>query len=368
MKVLLDNQIYKIQKFGGISKYFSKLTQYSNSITQLNFYDPNLKLSLSFYEKVKEKLLPGKKGDQMFTLKEKKRDFYKSQFKELEYDIFHPTYYDNYFLEHLMGPFVVTVYDMIHEKYPEYFGINEVSEQKRNLCEAASKIIAISQTTKNDIIEIFQIDPGKIEVIYLATDYDSLEPVKPKIGLFENQYILFTGNRSIYKNFLTFLIAVAPILKVDHNLHVLCTGPVFSKAELKWINDLGLQGRVHCYFCNSDNELVYLYKNALCFVFPSLYEGFGLPILDAFACNCPIVSSNGGSLAEIAADGAIYFDPKNISEIRSQVELMLYNKDLRDKMIEAGRNRLKNFSWEKCSKETMSLYLNVIEYTKKRPA
>jgi glycosyltransferase involved in cell wall biosynthesis len=357
VKVLIDNQVYESQKFGGISRYFNMLELDNEIVQRMESFTGHVPKKKEFFRRFQSKLI-----NQL--LKEKqpistKYEFYNSQIKDLKFDVFHPTYYDNYFLPYLNKPFVLTVHDMIHEKYAEYFSNSFDSINKRRLCEKADKIIAISNTTKKDIIDIFQVPEEKIEVIYHGSNFETTLAIKPKLEI-DYSYILFTGNRSIYKNFLTFLIAVSPILKYNRNLHLVCTGLKFTAIENRWIEDLGIKTRVNSYFCQNDGELVHLYTNAECFVFPSLYEGFGFPILEAFACNCPVISSSGGSLREIAGNGAIYFDPKDIISIRNSIQSVISDSTLKLNLIEAGRVRLKDFSWKKCRKETMDLYSKVI--------
>nr|WP_279346982.1 glycosyltransferase family 1 protein [Gramella sp. AN32] len=319
-------------------------------------HKPSVKKSIYDRLRSKFKLIP------VITKQEfsSKDEFYNAQLNKLDYDVFHPTYYDNYFLNSLKKPFVLTVHDMIHEKYPEYFGTSPDSINKRRLCDVADRIIAISETTKKDIIDIFGTSGDKIKVIHHATNFQSIQSLKPPFNYEEKEYLLFTGNRNAYKNFLTFLIAVAPLLNKNKNLILICTGSGFNDIEKKWINDLQLNHGVKHYYCSNDNELVYLYQNAKCFVFPSLYEGFGLPLLEAFAGKCPVVSSSGGSLKEIAGDAAVYFDPKDIKSIRNSIYKVISDKGLQEELIKAGENRLNGFSWEKCRKETMDLYLRVI--------
>lgn len=359
MKILLDNQVFENQNFGGISRYFNELQIDNDSIKKMELFLQEIpKKNKGFYQKVQSKL-----SRTLFNEKQQVRnkyDFYNSQIRDLQFDIFHPTYYDNYFLKQLTKPFVLTVHDMIHEKYAEYFGNSQDSFNKRKLCNAATKIIAISNSTKKDLIDIFGIPEQKIEVIYHATNFDSVSDVIPDLNFKGNRYLLYTGNRSIYKNFFTFLIAVSPILKNNKDLHLICTGPAFTAIENRWIDELTLNNKVISYFCQSDGELVYLYKNANCFVFPSLYEGFGFPLLEAFACECPVISSPGGSLKEIAGNAAIFFDPKNISEMRQAITNVLSDEVLRKELVVAGKKRLNNFSWEKCREQTMEVYSQVL--------
>lgn len=354
MKILIDNQVFENQKFGGISRYFNELQVDNDSIQKMELFVHKIPKQKDLYKKVQSKI-----NRILFNEKQtapNKYDFYNSQIKDLQFDIFHPTYYDTYFLEQLTKPFVLTIHDMIHEKYAEYFGNSQDSFNKRKLCNAAAKIIAISNTTKNDLIDIYGIPEEKIEVIYHGTNFDSVTVVNPNLNFQSRRYLLFTGNRGIYKNFLTFLIAVSPVLKNNKDLLLICTGPPFTAIENRWLDEMGLKSKVINYFCQSDGELVFLYKNAACFIFPSLYEGFGFPLLEAFACDCPVVSSPGGSLKEIAGNAAVYFDPKDIREMRQSINNVLTDDGLKKELVEAGKNRLKNFSWDKCRYETNLLY------------
>lgn len=360
VKVLLDSQIFDMQKFGGISRYFQEISKGNDTILRMESYgapvQPSMKLNRRIQRKIK-KIIFGTPPKPLVL----RNQFYINKIKHSEFDIFHPTYYDNYFLEELNKPYVLTVYDMIHEKYAEYFGDSRDSINKFNLCQKAEKIIAISNSTKSDLIEIFNIPEDKIVVTYLGTDYMNIVGSMPEIDIKDKKYILFTGNRSIYKNFFTFLIAVSEILQNNSELFLICTGPEFNDIELRWLRDLNVENKVLSYFCKYDSELVYLYKNAECFVFPSLYEGFGIPLLEAFACNCPVVSSPGGSLKEIAGDAAVYFDPKNIKEMRNSINSVLTDTKLRNDLISAGTKRLEYFSWNKCRKETNLVYDNVVK-------
>lgn len=360
MKVLIDNQIFEGQKFGGISRYFTKLESGNNLIQRMECFTedrPKKDIQKRIQHKLERVIF---NRHQIQNEGKKRTDFYISQLENLKYDVFHPTYYDNYFLGHIKKPFVLTVYDMIHEKYAEYFDNSFDSINKRILCDKATKIIAISNSTKKDLIDIFEIPEEKIEVIYLATDYDSITASKPNFDFKAMRYLLFTGNRYSYKNFFTFLIAVSSILKNNSDLQLICTGPSFNTLEKRWIKDLGIENKVKSYFCENDNELVYLYQNAESFIFPSLYEGFGFPLLEAFACNCPVISSNGGSLPEIAGNAAVYFNPKDIREIRQSIQNVLSDLTLKKELVDAGKIRLKDFSWDKCKAETNLLYSKVV--------
>jgi glycosyltransferase involved in cell wall biosynthesis len=281
--------------------------------------------------------------------------------KSSAFDILHPTYYDKYFLEYTSKPFVLTVYDMIHEIYTEYFSLQDpITKNKKILCDKASRIIAISEQTKQDLIDIFKIPEEKIDVTLLASDFGSVSLVKPIIQREMKKYILFVGNREGYKNFYFTVIALVDILLGDKNIELLCTGRPFTKDEITFLSNFGVQDRVYNIYLNNDNELAWIYANAELFIFPSLYEGFGFPLLEAFANECPVVSSSGGSLPEVGGDAALYFNPKSTREIQDATANVLYNSATRTQLIGKGEKQLAKFTWDKCRTETVEVYKKVL--------
>ena len=173
------------------------------------------------------------------------------------------------------------------------------------------------------------------------------------------RYVLFVGYRGWYKNFLRFVRAMRPILEKDNDLCVLCVGGgAFTAEELVEIG--GMSSR---YFQRAldDDSLAQAYANAECFVFPSEYEGFGIPLLEAFACSCPVLSSNISSLPEVAGDAAEYFSPFSVSEMSAKILRVMEDDLLREKLRLAGRERLKFFDWDKTARETLECYRRVLE-------
>ena len=248
---------------------------------------------------------------------------------------------------------------MIHEKFPLYFSSKDkTSEYKQILCQRASRIIAISQNTKNDLCDIFNIQPNKVEVVYLG---DSLKKIKSeRVKDIPQRYLLYVGSRSIYKNFSFLLKNISDIVKSE-NLYLVCVGGNnFTKDELKLIHVFNLERNI-TQLNAFDAELKYLYENAIALVFPSLYEGFGIPILEAFVCDCPVVCSNTSSLPEVAGDAALYFNPNNKESIRFAVERILSDEKLRQDLIQKGQERVKEFSWKKCAQETKKVYESILK-------
>ena len=352
IKVYYDYQIMQMQKYGGISRYFYELLTHINEGTQAHadafcFGNKN-----SYFEKYFNKRIDEPKRGMGFINR------FLATKKVKKYDIVHPTYYNPYLLNCKHNKLVITVYDMIHEIFPDMFSQDDPTvENKKKMLYGADHIIAISENTKNDILNLYpDINPDKITVIYIGSNMmPNVEKVNIKLP---ERFILFVGNRGAYKNFNTFMRSVKPILLEDPNLNLVCLGGgSFNEEEKELIAEVSNQVIQMNAF---DSELAYAYSKALCFVFPSMYEGFGIPTLEAFGCDCPVVLSNSSSLPEVGGDAAIYFDPNNEVDICDKVKQVIYDEDLREKMIEKGRAQLAKFSWDKIATETIDCYKKVL--------
>lgn len=366
MKVLYDHQIFTTQKYGGISRYFYELIKYfnknSNIIVDMPFMFSNNyyiqdKKDVNFIQFLPRKEFKGK--NKLIYPVNKFISIHKIKIQN--YNLFHPTYYDTYFLKYIKDkPFVLTVYDMIHEKFPSMFKQNnKISEQKRLLVEKATKIIAISQSTKNDLMNIFHIDESKIEVVYLANSMNTSKNSTQNIKT-PDKYILFVGSRGGYKNFDRFIKGISKLFGEDVDLSLVCAGGgKFNNNELNLLKELNIEKKTFQYDIN-DDLLAYYYSKAEMFVFPSLYEGFGIPVLESFACKCPLVCSSTSSLPEIALDAAEYFDPYSETSIYTAIKNLLDNKEKRETLINKGTERLNFFSWKKTTEQTIKIYESIL--------
>jgi len=369
MKILYDHQIFTMQIVGGVSRYFSELIKGLNNCdsTELNL---SLKFSNNIYLKefgfdsdytfFKNYPFKGRRKIQRILNNwYSRRDIIRGN-----YDLYHPTYYHPYHLSYsTQKPLVLTVYDMIHEKFPELFPPKDnTAIVKRMLVNRADKIIAISESTKKDLIDILHVEAEKIEVVYLANSLPDKhrDVIEERSITLPEKFILFVGRRSKYKNFHRFLNAAIKLMRKDEELEIVCTASQgFGKKEKENFEKLGISGRIHAFYFN-ENQLRIAYKKASVFVFPSLYEGFGLPLLESFAASCPVVCSNSSSLPEIAENAALYFDPHSEQEIADSISKVLYNEELRQRLIKNGRERLKKFSWKKTVDETIDVYRSVL--------
>ncbi|MBL4711243.1 MAG: glycosyltransferase family 4 protein [Gammaproteobacteria bacterium] len=367
MKVLYDHQIFSLEKYGGISRYFYELISEYEHIEDIEA-TTSLLVSNNHYLSDRKyvqhmNLFPSKEfrgKHRLLSPINKINSIQKIKMKN--YNVFHPTYYDPYFLKYLGNmPFVLTVYDMIHEKFSEMISKNDrTSHNKKILAEKASKIIAISESTKNDLIEIFNIEAEKIDVVYLSSSMKINNDFEMKINL-PSKYILFVGRRTGYKNFSTFIKAVSRILNEEADLLIVCVGAgKFTSDEIHLFNQLNIKDKI-LQFDLDDESLSQFYKNALMFVFPSLYEGFGIPILESFACGCPLVCSNTSSLPEVAGNGAQYFDPSSEKSIFDAINKVFNDKEFRKILIKSGTQRLKYFSWRQTAIKTQKIYESVVK-------
>lgn len=387
MKILYDHQAFEMQKIGGISRYFREIL---GGVGKLDEVAVELAIKYSDNEYLKKSEFSAKieckpdtyesfcggrefKGKwTLFNLRNKVFNFVESESinKELsikalqaqDFDVFHATYYDDYFLPYLgEKPFVLTIHDMIHEIYPEYFSLgDQTARRKRALALRAERIIAISDCTKKDIVQILGLPPEKVDVVYHSNSIGcELEHRMTPLNL-PSRYLLFVGSRTGYKNFYSFFNSISPLLRKDETLHLVCVGATFSNTEMTFLDHHGLSGKVHSRFVD-DAELRALYAQALAFVFPSLYEGFGLPVLEAFSCGCAAILSDSSSLPEIGGNAAIYFDPKDANSICTNISKVIYSDQTRFELIELGYKRAKLFSWEKACKDTALVYRKVYE-------
>jgi glycosyltransferase involved in cell wall biosynthesis len=386
MKVLYDHQIFTQQTYGGISRYFCELMDQFSQRADINFtlalrisYNENLcnRLALNQYWSNRNRLLSCIQiiphVQKIIHLNLQKRLFNNQSeserlLKKQDYDIFHPTYYNPYFLKHLQEkPYVLTVHDMIHELYPEYYSSHDPTTQwKKELIEHADSIIAVSESTKKDILKFTNVESDRISVIYHGNPFEfhiksNKTTIRSDPHSGEKPYLLFVGNRTDYKNFIFFITAISNLIKKEKDLMVYCTGGgPFTADEQKILVEQGIQPSVHMVNMN-DHTLPQLYANARAFVFPSLYEGFGLPVLEAFSCGCPVIASNTSSLPEIASDAACYFNADDADSIVQGIESVLSDPIYRENLIKKGYDRLKFFSWKKTALETKQVYTNLYE-------
>ncbi len=275
------------------------------------------------------------------------------------FDILHPSHTNaTELLPHLgRKPLVITVHDMIHELYPAAFPPSDCSAARKKMyAERADRIIAISECTKNDLVRLLGISPGRIDVVHHGNSL-TLPPGHEDIRMpLPERYILFVGQRQAYKNFTRFARAAARLMQQDDSLHLACIGGgAFRPAELELLESLRIRPRTQ-QLSVTDAELAVAYKRSLAFVYPSEYEGFGLPILEAFACGAPVICARASCFPEVAGNAALYFDPLSVDDMAARMEQVCFHEDRRAALLAAGQRRLADFSWQRCAQETLRSY------------
>jgi len=252
-------------------------------------------------------------------------------------------------------PTIVTIHDLSYFYYPDEFLKKDLYQLKnwtKYSVDKAKRIIAVSNTTKKDLIKFYNVKEEKIEVIYNGGP--SLAGFKKN----KNQkYILYVGTLQPRKNIDTLIAAFSKFKKNYPEFKLIIVGKkgwlyehIFKKvAELNLKKEVAFKGYV------SDNQLTSLYQNAFCFVMPSLYEGFGIPVLEAMSFGCPVISSFTSSLPEVGGDASLYFDPKDPLELAEKLTELAQNRKLRSELIKKGMERIKLFSWKKCAEETLKV-------------
>lgn len=361
LKIQFDHQAFSMQRYGGISRYFANIQKHLDKDGDFE-YDRGLLFTNNHYLKDEKLPMPEwlwralvKKDSKVFKYS---RSYSKYCIKNHQYDLFHPTYYNPYFLRFLKKPFVLTVHDFIHELFPEYFlPSDHTAHYKAQLIKKADHIIAISQSTLNDLQAIYNVPDDKVSLVY-----HGFEPTVVADGNIRNansDYILYVGDRSAYKNFFKWLTAVAPLL-VKNKLKVVCAGGGgFTPTEQEFIARLNI-GDLISQTTATEQQLANLYAGALFFAYPSLYEGFGFPVLEAFANNCPVVLSNTSCFKEVGGDAVSYFDPHSVESMRAVMEQMIDNNESLDANAALGKAQLAKFPIEKCMQQTVDVYRKVI--------
>ncbi len=368
IKVIFDHQIWALQSYGGVSKYFSELIGKLGRIPSLELdlfmgfhksnYSPNLpkKNSTNFgktYLFNTSSSIGQRLNSSLFYIKHFGLTNQKKVAKKPM--VYHPTYF-NHLLPFKGIPRIITVYDMIPELFA--WNSNTINEKKRAILEADA-IIAISKNTKNDILRFFDICEEKIHVIYISGSFDEIPlsqvPILPN-ELKLHRYILYTGKRGGYKNFLSLLNAYGSSKEINQQFFLVCVGgEEFSKKEKEIAHKWGITKNLFHYI-PSDRFLVSLYRNASVFVYPSLYEGFGIPPLDAISQGCPVVASCTSSIPEVLGEAALYFDPRSEKELQKALITLLFDNSLIEELHRKGIARSKCFSWQKCADKTTVVY------------
>jgi mannosyltransferase len=353
MKIYLDNIVFDLQQMGGISVYFAELIArlLSDGIdvrfverrsTRLNNVRANLQIP--------DRSIEAERGLRIF---ERHRPI------RLALDdraIVHSSYYRTCY--HRDAVNVVTVYDFVYEHFRSGIPRYVHSRAKRKALDNADGIVCISESTRADLLRFHgDIDPTKVAVIHLGAS-GMFAPVQLRItgastpGIpVAGEFVLYVGSRAAYKNF---LIAVEAVSKVAATKLVIVGGGELSPHEKRAL-EAGVAGRYVVLRNVTAHALNDLYNSALCLLYPSSYEGFGLPVLEAMQAGCPVIAARRSSIPEVAGNTCLLVDAIDAETIAANI-VALKDSALRAGLIRAGIERARLFSWDRMFRETLLFY------------
>lgn len=366
MKIIYDYQIFGRQLYGGISRYFFEIFKRISEIREnkveivapvfVNQYLRTISHGITgnYIPKIPKtgKIIEHMNRIISKILLNRSRDT----------NVFHETYYADFDLAPRNAVRVTTVHDMINEKFPDLFSKwDKTANLKKIAISRADHIICVSENTLKDMLEFHNVDVNKTSIIYLGHSIlKSIGSKTRKIKL-SKPFILYVGARSGYKNFKTLLEAFATSKVLKSQFDLICFGSIpFTPQEINLMKLLGIKESSFKQFSGDDGVLGNLYSSASVYICPSLYEGFGIPPLEAMSHDCPVVCSKTSSLPEVVGDAALMFDPRDASDIAQVLESVATSSKLRKELIERGKQRLSKFSWAKCASETLELYKKLV--------
>jgi glycosyltransferase involved in cell wall biosynthesis len=369
LRIVFDHQIFILQEYGGISRYICNLAK---ELCYMPGVKVNIAAPLHFNKNLENLknvsasrfIVPNTGVKFLRPIQFLSKHLSRKIIKKFKPKILHETYYSNENFITESAKRVITVYDLIHERYPEFFERSHLTTgPKRNAVQRADHVICISESTRRDVIEYLNIKHEKTSVIYLGIDDNFLQSnflSKSKI-IKKRPYLLYVGSRGSYKNFSNFLKAFCNSKKIKSDFDLICFGGGrLSNDEIAFSKKLGIEENQLIQVSGSDLILANLYKEAYALVYPSLYEGFGMPPLEAMALGCPVICSNTSSLPEVVGNAAETFDPLDNESIKLSMEKVLYSTQYRLRLIDLGLGRSRMFSWNKCASETELIYRKLI--------
>lgn len=366
MRVLIDGRIYCMQPHGGINRYFTEF------LNRIGGVDDGIEVLVHF-PRPAEGIVPSGKHirtvahrREIHVLRPLLRRVRTIQLRAFGAQIFHSTYYQQPYWTGMKS--VVTVHDFIHERYGHLMTASPSGfvAQKRKAIESADAVLAVSNATREDILTYTSADPDRVYVVYhgISEPFASGPPNNGEVDRFRRDhgitspYWLFVGRRRLYKNFDTLLRAWAKFC-ADSNektsLLVIGSEGKLEDRQVAFLVRNRLEERVVVLPNADDNRLRAAYGGALAFVYPSLCEGFGIPLLEAMACGAPVLASDIPVFREVGAGAALYFDPHVDGALASLMDRVL-DQRLRQELIEKGKKRAQSFSWDQTALLIADIY------------
>ena len=366
LEIILDGRIFEEQPLGGISRIYHEI------LPRICQMDEQISFSIITSDHLMQ-LLPHHSQITMHRTRFpvhrllrpqsvfwRVQDYLRAKFQIRSIPhgknaIWHATYFQ--LPDWWIGPKLITVYDLIPEKFPHFFNKNYddiFRKRKKRAIFAADIVICISESVRLDVIERYRLRPEQVVAIPLACGNNfrvlSKEEIAPEFRV-DRPFILYVGMRQHYKNFKTLLSAYSAWPR-RNRINLLVVGSPRSKAEEQAIIAAGLESSIIFRSGITDEELCALYNQALSFVYPSLSEGFGIPLLEAMACGCPVVASRIPTFMEVAGDAPYFFDPVNRDELIAALETACLSEQARARRDDI----LTKYSWDRTARATLRIY------------
>jgi glycosyltransferase involved in cell wall biosynthesis len=365
MQLVVDGIIYHKQAHGGISRIYSEILprmcalEPSLRVDLITTAHPPLKQTPPQHPQIKQRRIPTVKFGNATLLNKMIRNG--SQWAITgtgKGKIWHSTYFSQ--PRFWRGKLVATVYDLAQVFSPESFPNSNLDRfqrwQKRHI-QSADIVICISERTQRDVTNIYGIDLSRTQHIPLSTSNQfnllPAEQSEPQPSI-PSPFILYVGSRAPYKNFDRLLQAYNQ-WKRKREVALVVVGPPWTIEEEQILADLNIQDNVNLQSGVDDNMLCQFYNQAAAFIYPSLYEGFGIPLLEAMACGCPVVASRIPTSEEVAGTVPIYFEPKSVEDLTDALDRALTEGRVSER-TQIGLEHVKQYSWDRTAQETLAVY------------
>lgn len=362
----MDEQIFVVQEFGGISRLFSELAQqYAQNPDQGVSLEPLSTSVINHY------LLDDQDLVERLRVTESKSHYsailryFMRPARTGEIDLVHNTFYlPRGFRDYPHAPRVMTVHDMIPEIFPETRRRLDKLTLKHRYFTRADHVICVSEATRRDLERIYGATETPITVVHHGVD-EVFRPVETRVPEVPQDYILFVGHRSAYKDAETLIRAYAKLVQQECVPHLLFVGGgEFSREEATLFRVLGISDRVH-QVSLTESEMPSVYCHALMLVFPSRYEGFGLPALEGMACGTPVLLADSSALPEVGGDAALYFPSGDSEALAALILRVNRDSELREMLISRGLERAARWTWARSAEKTARVYEHTIAATRK---
>ncbi len=345
------------------SKFLTGIGNYThNLIKHILLMDKTNQYTLYYKYRIKKKdFLP-------YTISSKYYEPFLNRFSFNKIDIFHDPAVK--YTRIGKSKCVVTIHDIVTALEEDYTSAHFKKTQKPKLLKSimyADHIISVSKFTKNELMQKFNISEGKISVVYHGIDTHIFNSEMKRKEIFvkyklPEKFLLFVGNIEKRKNLQGIIDAFEKWSMAQPDMGLVLIGQNGYQGETikNYIFQSKVKEKIRAIQYILNDELPVFYQNALALLFPSFYEGFGLPILEAMACDCPVITSNTTSMPEVGGDAVLYVDPFSKESILKQILLLIQDPSLRNELIQKGREQVKKFTWEKTAQETIGVYEKIL--------